>query len=318
MSVTVGWRDGRAVVIKTSVRRPQRLQREAEVLAALRHPRVVEFVEFADAASAEPAELVTAHAGSLTLATCPPLPVAAGVLTLAAVAAAVADIHDAGWVHGRLTPDHVILDHRREPVLCGFAEAAPRQDDAHAAGDVAALGRLIDHVVTGVGGDIGQPIPDRRWHSAQTAARRSTAERRALLALADHAAADDRTCRPRARELAAALSGLAGPAPARFPGRVALAAAAGLGLIAFGAAAFREPGPAATPPVAGPTSASPPSTTAATATTTTSSVGSDIDGLTLTKGDRRWRVGAPGDQPVIGDWDCDGEPTPVAPATGNR
>lgn len=43
-----------------------------------------------------------------------------------------------------------------------------------------------------------------------------------------------------------------------------------------------------------------------------------VDGNVVRRGDERWVVGAPGDVVVVGDWDCDLEPTPAVlrPRTG--
>lgn len=36
-----------------------------------------------------------------------------------------------------------------------------------------------------------------------------------------------------------------------------------------------------------------------------------VDGTVVSIGDRRWSVGAAGDLVLVGDWDCDGSPTPA-------
>lgn len=43
-----------------------------------------------------------------------------------------------------------------------------------------------------------------------------------------------------------------------------------------------------------------------------------VEGNVVRRGDERWVVGAPGDVVVVGDWDCDLEPTPAVlrPASG--
>lgn len=42
-----------------------------------------------------------------------------------------------------------------------------------------------------------------------------------------------------------------------------------------------------------------------------------VEGTVVSIGDRRWAVGAPGDVVLVGDWDCDGTPTPAVLRPGN-
>lgn len=42
-----------------------------------------------------------------------------------------------------------------------------------------------------------------------------------------------------------------------------------------------------------------------------------VEGTVVSIGDRRWAVGAPGDVVVVGDWDCDGAPTPAVLRPGD-
>jgi hypothetical protein len=41
-----------------------------------------------------------------------------------------------------------------------------------------------------------------------------------------------------------------------------------------------------------------------------------VEGTEVRKGDDRWAVGQPGDLVAVGDWDCDGEPTPAVLRAG--
>ena len=173
----------------------RRLRAEADRLERARHPGVVELV------AAEDDTLVLAWAGTDTLATTrPPLPVAAGIL--AAVASTVADLHELGVVHGRLDPGHVVLGGDGRPRLCGLRGSGPDEAPATPADDVAALGRLIDHLL-GTDTDL-EPIPDRRWGRK----RWTGYVRRSLLTLADQATDADPARRPTARTLAAAVADL--------------------------------------------------------------------------------------------------------------
>lgn len=42
-----------------------------------------------------------------------------------------------------------------------------------------------------------------------------------------------------------------------------------------------------------------------------------VEGTVVSIGDRRWAVGDPGDVVVVGDWDCDGAPTPAVLRPGD-
>ena len=98
-----------------------RLTREARMLTLARHPGVVTLIGLER--TPERARLTTAGTGSHTLATwpCPSAERAAGVI--AALAETVADLHQLGIAHGRITADHVLIDQDGRPVLTGFAEA---------------------------------------------------------------------------------------------------------------------------------------------------------------------------------------------------
>lgn len=190
--------DGRPVLVKEG----PGLGREAEVLAAARHPGVVEVESWEPDAE----RLVLRFVGSRTLADLRP-PVETAAAIGAALAATVADLHAMGIRHGRITPSRVVLDGGGRPVLCGFASAALRNEDGPtAADDVAGVGAVL-RSLAGVETEL-EPIPERRvgrrraWPGAL---------RRALLTLADQATHDDPARRPTARSLAAAVADLVPP-----------------------------------------------------------------------------------------------------------
>lgn len=165
------------------------LAREAERLGRARHPGVVEL------RSVSVDELVMAWAGAETLATFR-LPIAEAAGLLVSVSETVADLHRLGLVHGRLDPSHVVIGRDGRPRLCGMRGPDPGATQVGPADDVAALGRLIDHVV-GTEAE-GEPIPERRWGRP----RWTGYHRRALQTLADGATDPDPAARPTARELA--------------------------------------------------------------------------------------------------------------------
>ncbi|MGY6500320.1 MAG: hypothetical protein ACXIVQ_05395 [Acidimicrobiales bacterium] len=159
-----------------------RLRHEADMLRLVQIPGVVTLIGLED----EPVTLRTRFCASRTLASAAPhsLPRAAGIV--AALATTVAEVHERGVVHHRITADHVLLDPDGRPVLCGFAEAST--DTAHAADDVRALGMLLTEMV--------RPLPDEVPIPTQRVGRRGNwagYQRRALLNVADQAASDGTT-----------------------------------------------------------------------------------------------------------------------------
>lgn len=137
----------------------------------------------------------------------------AGVV--AAAATVVADLHDAGVVHGHLDGHHVLLGGHGRVQLCGFG---PDAGGATPADDVAALGALLVDLL-GDGEDL-EPLPEHRWRRR---APWSGWARRSLLTIADQAAAEPPSRRPSARRLAAAI--LAAVPAAAVPGAGSPAAA---------------------------------------------------------------------------------------------
>ncbi|MDQ2728129.1 MAG: lipopolysaccharide kinase InaA family protein [Actinomycetota bacterium] len=92
------------------------------------------------------------------------------------VATTVADLHDAGVTHGRLSADHILVDTAGRPVLCGFsgATAAPCSPEPGVTADVLALARtlagllgagdqseVLAHVLEGVGSGRHRPSARR-------------------------------------------------------------------------------------------------------------------------------------------------------------
>ncbi len=219
---TVEQRNGQPVLVKRAddADGHTALAHEARMLTLARHPGVVELLEVIDQHEhgEHDIELVLRFVSShtLTAATCTSPAHAAGIV--AAVAEAVADLHQLGIVHGRIEPAHVVLSTEGHPLLVGFREATvgtalrpagppagappigvgsggvPQRHD-----DVAALGRLLRDLV--VGQPDGPLIPERRWRRGRVDAH----DRRALLTLADHATADDPRARPGARRFAAGI-----------------------------------------------------------------------------------------------------------------
>lgn len=114
------------------------------VLAALRHPGVVEVVPAPDLL------LATRYVGP-PIAADPPAS-AAEVAGLGAVAATtLADLHSLGWAHGGVRAEHLLLDADGRPVWCGTGAAST--DPAARPGDVAALLGLLTDLAARTGDD---------------------------------------------------------------------------------------------------------------------------------------------------------------------
>lgn len=102
----------------------RRLSREADVLRRVAHPGIVRLVATEGDATPDGTDrLVFAKVAGSTLADLGPQPPAVVAAWAAAVATILADLHDVGWVHGNLRPEHVLLDDQGRPVLCGFSRA---------------------------------------------------------------------------------------------------------------------------------------------------------------------------------------------------
>jgi serine/threonine protein kinase len=102
------------------------LAHEAAILGEVRHPGVVELVGLHG--SADHLVLATAMAGVHTAATAPGLSPSRAVRAVGQLASAVAHLHRVGLCHGRVTPDHVVMDPAGRVRLCGFGLAAPATD----------------------------------------------------------------------------------------------------------------------------------------------------------------------------------------------
>ncbi len=187
-----------------------RLRTEAVILRALAHPATVSVVALVEDTDA--VELHLAWAGSHTLATITGVTPRSAAEIVAGLASIVADVHAAGLVHRRLTPDHVVLGPGGQPVLAGFADAVA-VDRADRGDDVAALGALLSALVAPLPDDV--VLPERWWDQwwgrvrspAAWAERpgRDRGLRAVLLVLADQAQADDLAARPSAGALAVSL-----------------------------------------------------------------------------------------------------------------
>lgn len=182
-----------------------RLTAEVERLKSIAHPGVVSFVDHRHAGNR--AELHTIYAGEPLERWQGTLEQIAGLV--AALASSLADLHEAGVVHGRIDRSHVLRGPQGRPVLCGLS---PAPAGAEPATDVAAVGRLLGELLDGAGAAIKQSS-GLRWRSWPGEKK----VRRALERVAAHAADPLAARRPSARALAGAI--LEAVPGAQLPGR---------------------------------------------------------------------------------------------------
>ncbi len=299
--VTLERLEGALVAAKQSSA-ADRLRSEADTLGRLRHPGVVELISFEPGL---PATLRTVWAGTDTWDRQPPATRDTIPVALAAIATTLADIHDVGLCHGALTPDHVIVGPGGRPVLCGLGDAAPVDPESQR-NDVSGLLGIVEHI----------------QHTADDDCRSD------LQMLADHLrepSADLRTFVHLVGETTVEPD--VGQARWRPPTRAVAVSVAAVLTIVTAAIALTRPNHPTADPIAAAVSASPlptrpPSPTVAivepSTPSTTRAARGDPSEAFIDHDGRRYSLGTTGDITVLGDWDCDGEPTPalLQPSTG--
>lgn len=295
--VTVSRVGDRLVAVKTAeADAAARLRAEARVLQALDHPGLVQVIEVTDTDGV--VSMRTAFAGADTWATRPPEAAVERAAGIAAVAATLADLHARGVTHGALEAGHVIRGDHDRPVLCGLSRT--RGDDpADLQADLVALAELID----------APPLPDGpRATSLATLANRIRSGRCQAADVVDQA---NRIAAETAHQLSVGHRRI----PRRLP---AVAAIAALALVATMVVAAALPHSARTPR-ASPALAAPTTPTSTAGPALAAPTTEPPPGVVIDHGGRRYRIGQAGDVVVVGDWDCDGTPTPAVlrPSTGD-
>ena len=111
--------DNKVVAVKTlsDGDNRNRLAWEHSVLERFAHPGVVELID------ATTTQLRTRFVSSHTLGSRPPTSVEEIAGVGIRLARTLADLHDLGLVHHRVTADHVLLGRGGQPILCGLAES---------------------------------------------------------------------------------------------------------------------------------------------------------------------------------------------------
>ena len=209
--------------------------------------------------------------------------------------------------------------------------------------DVYALGTLLRVLAIGEGAD-AEPIPERRF-TFKRGRPWNGYLRRALLTLADQCTDEEPLRRPSAGRLAADIEAVlphlaasaaraagdtdavaAGPRPPTARRLTLGAAAVGLVLVFWGVASTRSNDTTAATPSPPISSAAPsvesstePKVAASTSPTKHTSDVTLVGDRIVSVDGHQFAVGDPGDRVVLGDWNCDGEPTAALarPSTGS-
>lgn len=146
MSVRVEQSDEWVTKVAESSDERFRLGREAAVLRAVAHPAIVRLAGVEGPGAPTQPDRLRLHrtpGPSLVDAAAPSEEVAAG--WGAAVATVIGDLHDLGFVHGALGPEHVLIDEQGRPIICGLGHARRVEEAGHGAleADVRAVAGLV-------------------------------------------------------------------------------------------------------------------------------------------------------------------------------
>ena len=294
--ITVGYHNDRLVAVKASddAARSARLRHEADLLSRLDHPGVVRLIDFTEG---PPAVLRTAFVGPDTWLHHAPVGEFRAP-ALAALTATVADLHESGIAHGALEAAHVLVGEKHRPILCGLGDGSTACD-AGITDDRRALAALIDQLGT----------DDALLAQARADLEDPSVSLRAVVRRLDMQSSAPVSSNRRFPRLPPAVE----PRQFALP---AIAIAVALLLVA-GALRLTGGDGSVTAVIPPPPTAPPTTTTTAPAPLPSPSVPAP-DAPTIDHEGRRYAVGEAGDVVVLGDWTCDGVPTPAVlrPETG--
>ena len=296
LDITVGYHNDRLVAVKASddAARSARLRHEADLLSRLDHPGVVRLIDFTEG---PPAVLRTAFVGPDTWLHHAPVGEFRAP-ALAALTATVADLHESGIAHGALEAAHVLVGEKHRPILCGLGDGSTACD-AGITDDRRALAALIDQLGT----------DDALLAQARADLEDPSVSLRAVVRRLDMQSSAPVSSNRRFPRLPPAVE----PRQFALP---AIAIAVALLLVA-GALRLTGGDGSVTAVIPPPPTAPPTTTTTAPAPLPSPSVPAP-DAPTIDHEGRRYAVGESGDVVVLGDWTCDGVPTPAVlrPETG--
>jgi hypothetical protein len=340
VTVTRSRRGEDRIVVKTATGALRAaLRRESELLDRLGGAGLVELLEIVerdedgpdDTAPAGTTRMITIDAGCDTLADAEVSAGDTAVTALRRTVASVTRLHQRGWLHGSLRPDHVIVGARGRVRLCSLGDARPIDpaDPTAVAADAEGLLQLVEHVARAHHDQHG-------WRAPRRARRRGAALRRLVRELRDRGAAPATTIEQltlglqqvesRSRRGRSVRSSRSGRAHVVITATVAALAAV---VLALGASAAHHL-------TSRSAEARPVDSTEQSAPTSSSgrpcpsiAPGPDLDGdgcpdpvvvtgHVVQVGTRDYRLGEPGDLAVVGDWHCDGSVAArlVRPSTG--
>lgn len=298
-------------VVKTASCEPERsqLRHEAQLLLRARHPGVVTIRSFTDQDGTTC--LTIAPVDGWTLADAPPKEPIDALRYTAALARTVADLHELGIAHRALRADHVLSTADGRPMLCELGDATSHAADDDRRTDADALRGLVELIALAV-------TPESRGSRAANALRTLATDLRDDTEPASPAEIAVRAKRAVARHESRFRRSGARPSPGpRRPRRHRLAAFALGPVIVVGSIVLmsrhagepsaREPNPTTSVTV---TTIVAPESPAPTVVDTTP--------RRVEAGGALFDVGQTGDDVVVADWHCDGEPSAalLRPTTG--
>ncbi len=283
----------------------------------LAHPGVVRFIELVDTDEGGKA-LHTEFVSSDTWATRPITDPAKRAKAMAALAGIVADLHDRGVAHRRLVASHVLHGDEDDPVLCSFSRAADA-DEVNKHVDLIGLAELC-HDTSLPRGAIESKL-EALAESARSGEISARDLKRQLDAIqANRSSRTERRPNNRPPPLP--------KAPRRKP-RLLLVAPAAVGVLAVVLAVGWWLGRDHLPTDGNPES----NQTAVSQSTSTPGLGDQqsggasnhqpaqgatSSGTVVEHNGNVYSIGGSGDRVVVGDWNCDSQPTPalLRPSTG--
>ncbi len=323
--------DGADVVIKAaSGAARDKLRREAEILQRLADVRVARFVDLLE--GPDHTELITARHSSLTLIDAPLMTPGERTAAVRSMCRAIADLHDFGWTHGRISADHVMVGRRGNVRLCSLGSAHPlssddQQQQLESLSDRSRSDEItadlcdaaaVTSMVLECDSDLGGRAERLRWRVRSAMARRRLA-RIGRVPTTEELSALLGPEKPTEHEPDGGAS-RSRPHVPRLPNpRLLLVALLAVVAVAGGALLRQRTGEQETHEqgeVAAAVTSPPPTPDATPRVCLASPDGAEfcteeirVDDQTITVGHQSFELGQPGDEVLVADWRCDGSAT---------